>query len=71
MKISFGREGDYAMGIGSVTSTNSMSGMQTITAASTDPEQQTGHRLMQEITLLLTLCKYHKKKIRLPSAHLG
>ena len=38
MRTSFGREGAYAMGIGSVTSTNSMSGMQMITAASTDPK---------------------------------
>ena len=32
------REGDCAMGIGSITSTNSMSNMQMITAASTDPK---------------------------------
>ena len=40
MKTSFFRKGDYAMGIGSVTSTNSMSGMQMIKASSTDSKSK-------------------------------
>lgn len=40
MKTSFGRKGDYTMGIGGVASTNSMSGVQTVTAASTDPKSK-------------------------------
>lgn len=46
-ETSFGREGDHSMGIGGVTSTNSVSGMQMMTAASTD---QKSRSIQNEIT---------------------
>lgn len=46
-ETSFGREGDHSMGIGGVTSTNSVSGMQMMTAGSTDQKSKS---IQNEIT---------------------
>lgn len=46
-ETSFGREGDHSMGIGGVTSTNSVSGMQMMTAGSTDQKSKS---IQDEIT---------------------
>lgn len=47
LKTAFGRKGDCAMGMGSVTSMNSMTSMHMITAASTEPKIK---NILNEIT---------------------